>query len=181
MALPTTGKISLGDVRTELGTTGAISLGSEDVRTLAGKTSGTVKMSDLYGKTNALWEGRITVGKYTGSSRNESYGYLNAAGESFGKINPNKIQNEIISEFYAEINDSVSALPYYAIRIGFVDASGVFKFPYLSITAKVNDQILKFDTWFIDYYCETSLEMLNYFKSNIGKTIPIYITEATPR
>lgn len=51
MALPTTGKISLGDVRTELGTTGAISLGSTDVRNLAEKTSGTIKMSDLRGKS----------------------------------------------------------------------------------------------------------------------------------
>lgn len=51
MALPTTGPISLGQVRTELNKTGSVSLGSTDVRNLAGKTSGTIKMSDLYGKS----------------------------------------------------------------------------------------------------------------------------------
>jgi hypothetical protein len=52
MALPTTGPISLGQVKEELNKTGSISLGSTDVRNLAGKTSGQISLSDLYGKSN---------------------------------------------------------------------------------------------------------------------------------
>ncbi len=51
MALPQSGPISLGQVRTELKLTGPISLGQAQVRQLAGKQSGTIKMSDLYGKS----------------------------------------------------------------------------------------------------------------------------------
>lgn len=55
MALPTTGPISLGQVKEELNKTGSISLGSTDVRNLAGKTSGQISLSDLYGKSAAIW------------------------------------------------------------------------------------------------------------------------------
>lgn len=55
MALPTTGPISLGQVKEELNKTGSISLGSTDVRNLAGKTSGQISLSDLYGKSAATW------------------------------------------------------------------------------------------------------------------------------
>lgn len=51
MALPQSGPISLGQVRNELKLTGPISLGQDQVRQLAGKQSGTIKMSDLYGKS----------------------------------------------------------------------------------------------------------------------------------
>ena len=51
MALPQSGPISLGQVRDELKLTGPISLGQAQVRQLAGKQSGTIKMSDLYGKS----------------------------------------------------------------------------------------------------------------------------------
>lgn len=52
MALPSTGAISLLNVRTELGKTGAISLGDSAVRTLAGRTSGAISLGDLRGKSN---------------------------------------------------------------------------------------------------------------------------------
>ena len=51
MALPSTGAISLLDVRNELGKTGAISLGDSAVRTLAGRTSGAISLGDLRGKS----------------------------------------------------------------------------------------------------------------------------------
>lgn len=54
MALPSTGAISLLDVRNELGKTGAISLGDSAVRTLAGRTSGAISMSDLRGKSSKV-------------------------------------------------------------------------------------------------------------------------------
>lgn len=64
MPLPSSGKISLGDIRTELNKTGSISLGSTDVRNLAGKTSGIIKMSDLRGKSYGVinFETEIIVG-----------------------------------------------------------------------------------------------------------------------
>lgn len=51
MGLPQSGPISLGQVRTELKLTGPISLGQTQVRKLAGKQTGIIKMSDLYGKS----------------------------------------------------------------------------------------------------------------------------------
>lgn len=52
MTLPTTGQISLNQVITELNLQpGAISLGQSNVRNLAGKSSGQISMSDLWGKS----------------------------------------------------------------------------------------------------------------------------------
>lgn len=54
MTLPTTGKISLGDINVELGRSRAspVSLGGGLVRPLAGVPSGQIKLSNLRGKTN---------------------------------------------------------------------------------------------------------------------------------
>lgn len=52
--LPSTGAISMSQVRTELGLSGAISLGQSSVRELAGVPSGTIAMSDLRGKSNTF-------------------------------------------------------------------------------------------------------------------------------
>lgn len=51
MALPSTGSISMEQVRTELKRTGAISLNDPDVRKLAGKPNGIISMNDLRGKS----------------------------------------------------------------------------------------------------------------------------------
>lgn len=51
MALPSSGPMSMSQVNTELKTTGSINLGREDVRKLAKVLSGTIKMSDLRGKS----------------------------------------------------------------------------------------------------------------------------------
>jgi hypothetical protein len=48
-ALQDSGPISLGDIRTELGNTGIISLNDADVRALAGRPSGVISMSNFYG------------------------------------------------------------------------------------------------------------------------------------
>jgi hypothetical protein len=61
MGLQTSGPISLGDVRTELGESGAIGLGNSNVRTLAGVASGAISLGNLYGKSSA------TVFHWTGS------------------------------------------------------------------------------------------------------------------
>lgn len=52
MALPSTGSISMEQVRTELKRTGAISLNDPDVRKLAGKPNGIISMNDLRGKSS---------------------------------------------------------------------------------------------------------------------------------
>lgn len=54
MALQTTRPISLGDVRTELGLTGPISLGQAEVRALAGIPSGPISLGDLLGKSSVV-------------------------------------------------------------------------------------------------------------------------------
>lgn len=56
MALPSTGPISLANVNVELGlsSTTNISLNQTAVRTLAGKSSGTISMADLRGKSNVI-------------------------------------------------------------------------------------------------------------------------------
>lgn len=52
MALPASGTISMLQVRTELAATGAISLGQATVRTLFGVPSGTISLSNGYGKSS---------------------------------------------------------------------------------------------------------------------------------
>lgn len=51
MALPSTGAISMAQVRTELGGSGPISLGDANVRSLAGVPSGPISMTNLHGKS----------------------------------------------------------------------------------------------------------------------------------
>jgi hypothetical protein len=51
MTLPSSGPISLLDVRTELGLSGTISLNDTAVRNLLGKVSGIISLFDAYGKT----------------------------------------------------------------------------------------------------------------------------------
>lgn len=65
MALPSTGSISMDQVRTELGLSGAISLNLAAVRTLAGKASGAISMSDLRGKSNSVLALARTASIYT--------------------------------------------------------------------------------------------------------------------
>lgn len=52
MALPSSGKISMLQVRQELGESGSVSLGQSSVRSLAERTSGSVSMSHLHGKSD---------------------------------------------------------------------------------------------------------------------------------
>ena len=52
MTLQSSGIIKMSEIRSELSETGAVNLGKASWRGLAGKASGTIKMSDFYGKTS---------------------------------------------------------------------------------------------------------------------------------
>ena len=60
MALPSTGSISMSQVRSELGLSGSISLGQSEVRALAGRSSGSISMSHLRGKSANNWSGSLS-------------------------------------------------------------------------------------------------------------------------
>ena len=62
MALPSTGTITMGQVRAELRKNGSLNLGNTDVRTVAEKPSGTIKMSDLHGKTGWIESVSFDIG-----------------------------------------------------------------------------------------------------------------------
>jgi hypothetical protein len=61
MTLPTSGPISMVQVRAEAGVGGAISLDQAEVRTLAAVASGVISMSDLRGKTGPGAAGTMVV------------------------------------------------------------------------------------------------------------------------
>lgn len=52
MTLQASGIIKMSEIRSELSETGAVNLGKASWRTLAGKASGIIKMSDFYGKSS---------------------------------------------------------------------------------------------------------------------------------
>lgn len=70
MALPSTGAISMSQVNTELkkSSTATISLNDTDVRKLAGRTSGTISVSDLRGKHLSTFFDFASLGRISGSN-----------------------------------------------------------------------------------------------------------------
>lgn len=89
MTLPSSGAIRLGQVNTELGlgATATIKLGNSAVRTLAGRPSGSVAMSNLRGKSNgvqALGSFNMTSA-ISNSSSGTTVGFSSG---SFGAISP---------------------------------------------------------------------------------------------
>ncbi len=93
MALPTSGTITLNDIRTELGLTGTISLNDTAVRALAGKTSGTVILpTDFYGKSNLpafVWSPNpVTYSDYYADcSIYINNGFLSIGGDNWSSLN----------------------------------------------------------------------------------------------
>ncbi len=55
MALPASGVIKASMIRAELKETGTWRITSPSSRKLAGKLSGTIKLTDFYGKSNLVW------------------------------------------------------------------------------------------------------------------------------
>lgn len=92
MTLPASGPISMSQVATELGVTASgINLNQTNVRTLAGRPSGTISMSDLLGKSSVI-KFTMTVGVPTNIDH-KGFGsaLLGPPGESWGSITPMQI------------------------------------------------------------------------------------------
>lgn len=71
MALPSSGSISIDDIKTELGITGALDLTDSRVRTLAGVASGSITLpNDFWGKSNFSAYAAPAVIFASGISRN---------------------------------------------------------------------------------------------------------------
>lgn len=105
MTLPT-GTISLSQVNTELGksSTATISLNDSAVRSLAGKTSGTISMNDLRGKSASVTASMV-VGQasafYKSCALQAEYGFLkeDAGGcGSTGSLTSNILNGKTITQ-----------------------------------------------------------------------------------
>lgn len=79
MPMPLSGSLGLGLVNAELGTSGALSLGSSGPRILAAVPSGTISMSSLYGKTST----RGLVSTYASITMPGSIGVDDATGDVY--------------------------------------------------------------------------------------------------
>lgn len=75
MALPSSGSISMSQVRAELKLSGSINLGHSRVRGLAGRPSGSISMSQLRGKSDKKWV-HIKTKSYWGGGDEEDEAYI---------------------------------------------------------------------------------------------------------
>jgi hypothetical protein len=76
MTLQTSGAISLNNVNVELGRSGTASINMNEtaVRTLAGKASGAISMSDFYGKSNeTITLSGVAISSTGGGSQTATY------------------------------------------------------------------------------------------------------------
>ena len=173
MALPSTGAISLLDVRNELGKTGAISLGDSAVRTLAGRTSGAISMSDLRGKSS--YTHQLTIGT---DSRPTAvyYGYGRDV-NAFGGLNPDNINGIKITELYSEYYSYDGS---YALHI-----YGYFGVD--SVDININNISLQLENLLAGtkFYSLSSSSnpkyksqlqnIFTYLKNNLGKTVGVVV------
>lgn len=99
MALPSSGSISLSQVNTELGlsSTAQISLNNSAVRTLFGKASGMIAMSDGYGKANQF---AFTI------SSNQTNANLASLATAAGWNGSSKVVATIASGIYISSNST---------------------------------------------------------------------------
>jgi len=101
MTLPSSGAISMSQVRSELKLSGTISLGQSAVRNLAGRASGSISMSHLHGKSAWSATHTLNVRSYIqGTVKNYGYGkgFVN-----YGSISPDTVSGiSILSLYYSE-------------------------------------------------------------------------------
>ena len=74
MTLPSSGTITMGNVKTELGISGTLTLTDSRVRTLFGVPSGTITLLQGLGKSNITYP--VYASSYTGASGWSNTSYL---------------------------------------------------------------------------------------------------------
>ena len=152
MALPSSGTIKMSQVRDELKKTGPISLGNSDVRKLGGKPSGTIKMSDLYGKStipDGFIEYKLTI------ERNEELLQFNVIAYGLSCEFSNRTYGSIIPSKYEGYNIiNCSAM---------TDVNGTYYTFSVQLSKKINSDIAS------DYL--TSLKSVEMYIAEIGEII----------
>lgn len=181
MALPSTGSISMSQVRTELGRSNTITLNDSDVRSLAGKASGTISMNDLRGKSSSTHQ--LTVGTASGTGFIH-YGYnthIITGQVQYGRLSPNKINNTVIDDLTSDYNNNQFG-KYYGFSL-WVKLGNVSK-----IKVEINGNVLEIKN-FVDNpniyrvnsmdnpgYATQLTNIFNYLKNNLNKTVGIKLT-----
>ena len=128
MTLPASGPISMSQVATELGVTASgINLNQTNVRTLAGRPSGTISMSDLLGKSSVI-KFTMTVG-VPDNIDHKGYGsnLLGPGQVNWGSITPTQV-GTLIPLQIDSYNDGGGTLGsvYFAIVLQGVLAQNTF-------------------------------------------------------
>ena len=114
MALPSSGTITMGMIRTELKKTGAISLGSAECRKLAGVSSGAIKMSNFYGKSNGYY---IKFVPWVYDIRTKTVGTSTiSVGTLYSSI-PHKTTNTLVLKYSGNVSSNNGNI-YIEIREG---------------------------------------------------------------
>lgn len=100
MTLPLNGTISMSQIRQELGKIGVISLNDTNTRSLANVNSGTIRLSDFYGKV--ILKCKMLVKMWQPSGQNYYvYGY----NDRYGNLTPNFV-NGVKIESVMYINNA---------------------------------------------------------------------------
>jgi len=123
MALPSTGPISLANVRSELGLSGAISLGQSNVRTLAGLGSGPISLSSLHGKSTAIGLGSFNLSAVASGTM---CGFVSG---SFGAVSPTSVFGISIANCHIENTGGSSPVYHLMISIRTSSISGAHMAP----------------------------------------------------
>lgn len=118
MPLPSTGPISMADIRSELGLSGAISLGQSNVRSLAGLASGAIAMSALRGKSAAIGLASFNLSAVASGTM---CGFSRGA---FGSVSPTSVFGIPIRQCYIENTGGTSPIYHLMLMIDTSSASG---------------------------------------------------------
>ena len=123
MTLPSSGTISMGDIRTELSASGTITLNDTNVRNLAGISSGTISLSNFYGKSNALLSKTLNYTIWTVYPARDYTG----VDSSHGSISPNTsfFNNSTITEVYYWSEYHSTTVPYTSWRFQITTSTSV--------------------------------------------------------
>lgn len=96
MPLPSSGPISMAQVRAELGGSGPISLGTSNVRSLAGLGSGAISLASLRGKSAAVGLGSFSLA----AANNQPDGNTLNTGQysgAYGSVSPSSVMGYAIT------------------------------------------------------------------------------------